>query len=281
MKLASLYGIAGGERPHELIGAVTAPFGSAVAGILLFAIALSDLTEPTWSFASPAPSTSLARSASMEWTRSIVSPTDKLPASVMRTATVQASTLRTTMMRPSAWSEMQSPVSARWGGEPDEELLKFRFGSYGQSGHEIAQEISCLAQNIYFEARSEPHQGKLAVAHVVLNRVASERFPSSVCEVVQQGGEIRLNRCQFSWWCDGKSDKPGNFRAWRESLVLASDIYWGLVDDPTEGAMWYHADYVSPGWSADLKRGPKIGRHIFYASKSSQVRQQLAAKSTK
>jgi len=271
MKLASLYGIANGERPHDLISAVTAPFGAAMAGMLLFSVALSDLTEPTWSFARPNPTASLVQSASMEWTRSIIPPTDKLPASMVQTG----------MVLPAAWTSMQPQHAARWGGEPDQKVLKFPFGSFGDLGHEIAQEISCLAQNIYFEARSEPHQGKLAVAHVVLNRVASERFPGSVCEVVQQGGEARLNRCQFSWWCDGKSDKPGNFRAWRESLIMASEIYWGLVEDPTEGAMWYHADYVSPGWSNDLLRGPKIGRHIFYASKSGQARQQLASKSTK
>ena len=64
-------------------------------------------------------------------------------------------------------------------------------------------ELECLAQNIYFESRSETTSGKRAVAHVVLNRVSSKRFPSTICDVVQQGGS-KLNRCQFSWWCDGK-----------------------------------------------------------------------------
>ena len=267
MKLAWLYGIGSGEHPHHLVSAVTAPLATVVTGMLLFAVAFSDLSEPAWSFPSPMASTEKVRSASLDWTMSIVPPADKLPDS---------------KVQPATWSVPRPSQAARWGGKPDQKVLKFPFAaSFGTSdelGHEIAQEISCLAQNNYFEARSEPYLGKLAVAHVVLNRVASKRFPSSVCKVVQQGGETQLNRCQFSWWCDGKSDSPTNFRAWRESLKLASDIYLGLLGDPTEGAMWYHADYVSPRWSSDLSRGPKIGRHIFYTRKSSQPREQLAAR---
>ncbi len=126
------------------------------------------------------------------------------------------------------------------------------------------EEIACLALNIYFEARGEPDQGKFAVGHVVLNRVASGRFPDTICGVVQQGGEVRRYRCQFSWWCDGRSDKPRNQRDWELSNEVALNVYWGLTVDPTEGALWYHADYVSPAWRNDFEAGPKIGRHLFY-----------------
>jgi spore germination cell wall hydrolase CwlJ-like protein len=129
---------------------------------------------------------------------------------------------------------------------------------------DVAKEINCLAKNIYFEARSEPIDGKLAVGHVVLNRVADTRYPTSICEVVRQGGEEPLNRCQFSWWCDGRSDKPKNARAWQQSLVLARVVFWGYSEDPTRGALWYHADYVKPVWRKVLPVGPKIGKHIFY-----------------
>jgi hypothetical protein len=125
-------------------------------------------------------------------------------------------------------------------------------------------EISCLALNIYFEARGEPDVGKLAVGHVVMNRVLSGRFPSTVCEVVQQGGEMRRYRCQFTWWCDGRSDKPRSIADWRRSSELALAIYWGQSEDPTSGALWYHADYVNPAWRNDFVLGTKIGRHIFY-----------------
>jgi spore germination cell wall hydrolase CwlJ-like protein len=130
---------------------------------------------------------------------------------------------------------------------------------------EMSEELKCLALTIYFESRGEPDAGKVAVGHVVMNRVNDPRFPGQVCKVVRQGGEWRRNRCQFSWWCDGRSDKPKDRRAWGLSQELANTIYAGVSEDPTEGALWYHADYVKPYWKNVFARGPKIGRHIFYA----------------
>lgn len=124
--------------------------------------------------------------------------------------------------------------------------------------------LSCLALTIYFEARGEPLDGKLAVGHVVMNRTGDENFPDRVCEVVKQGGEEKLYSCQFSWWCDGLSDKPVEAEAWEESIDLAKRILVSQEPDPTRGALWYHADMVNPSWSQKLKRGPTIGRHIFY-----------------
>ena len=126
-------------------------------------------------------------------------------------------------------------------------------------------DLRCMALNIYFEARGEPLLGKIAVGHVVLNRVAARKFPGKVCAVIQQGGEVRRHRCQFSWWCDGRSDTPRNKRLWEKSAELALNVYWGQSEDPTEGALWYHADYVKPYWRKVYERGPKIGRHIFYS----------------
>lgn len=126
------------------------------------------------------------------------------------------------------------------------------------------QELRCLALSMYFEARGEPMVGQRAVGHVVMNRVAHSRFPKSVCEVVRQGGEQRLHRCQFSWWCDGHTDKPKNKTGWKNSVQLATKIYHGESTDPTGGALWYHADYVSPYWQKVFTKGPKIGQHIFY-----------------
>ncbi len=142
---------------------------------------------------------------------------------------------------------------------------------------EVHDNLECVAQNIYFEARSEPRLGKIAVGHVVMNRVRSEVFPDTPCEVVRQGGEDRRHRCQFSWWCDGKSDKPANLLAWTESMHLARDIVWGRVPDPTAGALWYHAEYVKPKWRTAFHQGPKIGRHLFYTRSATPPRPQLAA----
>lgn len=129
------------------------------------------------------------------------------------------------------------------------------------------QELLCLAQNVYFEARGEPRAGQLAVAHVVMNRVAHNRFPGTICETIRDGGR-RLNQCQFSWFCDGRSDQPVDRAAWTRSLEIAQMVYTGRSVDPTGGAMWYHADYVSPDWRHDFIAGPKIGQHHFYGDGS-------------
>lgn len=133
-----------------------------------------------------------------------------------------------------------------------------------KSAEETQKEIRCLALNIYWEARSEPLDGQIAVAAVTLNRVEDRRFPDEICNVVRQGGEIRRHRCQFSWWCDGKKDDPLEAEAWRRANTLARLTAAGVIEDPTGGAMWYHADYVDPYWADAKKQVTKIGRHIFY-----------------
>jgi spore germination cell wall hydrolase CwlJ-like protein len=124
---------------------------------------------------------------------------------------------------------------------------------------------SCLARAIYFEARSESELGQLAVATVILNRSKAENYPSSICGVVYQGAS-RLNACQFSFACDGQSDLPQTGRAWDAALAVTA---LALSDDPpmqsVAAATFYHADYVTPGWSKSMNRLTKIGRHIFYS----------------
>ena len=70
--------------------------------------------------------------------------------------------------------------------------------------------------------------------------------------------------CQFSWWCDGRSDEPVNRAAWKESLHVAKLIKKGVANDPTNGSLWYHAISVSPSWAKKLDRYARIGQHIFY-----------------
>jgi N-acetylmuramoyl-L-alanine amidase len=135
-----------------------------------------------------------------------------------------------------------------------------------ESAKALPADLHCLALNIYHEARGEPFEGKIAVGHVVLNRVKDKRFPRQICAVIMQGGEKRRHRCHFSWWCDGRSDRPRDARAWQESILVAKLIQSGLTRDPTEGALWYHAGYVSPSWAEKFIRQAKIGRHIFYVA---------------
>ncbi|RFB01604.1 cell wall hydrolase [Parvularcula marina] len=124
------------------------------------------------------------------------------------------------------------------------------------------KQFECLALAIYHEARSEPGPGPRAVGHVVLNRVEDTRFPDTVCKVVKQGGETPP--CQFSWWCDGKPDRPIYPRLYERSRILAFLLLTEEDEDPTEGAVFFHADYVTPYWVGSFDRTAEIGRHYFY-----------------
>ncbi len=96
----------------------------------------------------------------------------------------------------------------------------------------IDREIECLALTIYFKARGESDAGKKAVGHVVMNRTDSPRYPRQICNVVRQGGEWPKNRCQFSWWCDGRSGTPKDITAWKDSMTVARYVFWGCPATP-------------------------------------------------
>jgi len=130
------------------------------------------------------------------------------------------------------------------------------------ASHDVRAE-QCLALNVYWEARSESKLGQQAVAAVTLNRVNSQAFPNDVCEVVRQGGE-RRNRCQFSWWCDGKKDHPTDATAWGDAQHVARAALKGDHGDPTYGALFYHATYVQPSWARSMTKTRRIGQHIFF-----------------
>ncbi|MEM7080940.1 MAG: cell wall hydrolase [Pseudomonadota bacterium] len=123
-----------------------------------------------------------------------------------------------------------------------------------------AREQQCLALAMYWEARGEGALGMQAVGAVVLNRARDPRWPTDICAVVQQGGETPP--CQFSWWCDGKSDRPRDARSWRAAMTLADKLIHARRYDPTRGALYFHSTAVRPGWK--LRRTVRIGDHIFY-----------------
>lgn len=134
-------------------------------------------------------------------------------------------------------------------------------------------EAFCLAQNMYFEAGNQPLAGKIAVSQVVINRTQHMNYPTNICGVVYQarwkenwkGNMIPIrNRCQFSWFCDGKSDEPTDSVTWMESIKLAGFILNGTYPDITEGALWYHTTRVDPYWNDYLESTVIINDHIFY-----------------
>jgi len=120
--------------------------------------------------------------------------------------------------------------------------------------------LHCLAKAMYWEARGEGEDGMLAVSAVILNRVKDERFPDTVCAVIYEGGEAPP--CQFSWWCDGKSDYPTDRAQWGEILELSYTYLATRPEDTTEGAVFYHATSIQNPWRRELTA--HIGNHIFY-----------------
>ena len=133
---------------------------------------------------------------------------------------------------------------------------------------EREQQIQCLAQNIYWEAASEPFEGKVAVAQVTMNRMNSGKFPTTVCGVVQQRN-IFYDKvvCQFSWFCESTyKTRPVHPKLWEESEAVAKKVLLeGFRLPSLKEALYYHADYVNPKWNKE-KIG-KIGLHIFYKDK--------------
>ncbi len=128
-----------------------------------------------------------------------------------------------------------------------------------------ARQMRCLAEAIYFEARSEPEAGQAAVAQVVLNRVRSGIYPTTVCGVVYQDRE-RPFACQFSFACEGKSLRIEEPTCWATATRIADAVFKGTSYDPKfASAINYHAAYVRPFWAGTLKRLDRVGLHIFYA----------------
>jgi len=138
------------------------------------------------------------------------------------------------------------------------------------------EEVFCLAQNIYHEARGEDLSGQVAVAHVTMNRVSSRKFPNTVCEVVYQaryskwwmerGKKVPIrHKCQFSWYCDGKSDGIGDWDSFDNIAIVSREIILGIHEDNTNGAVYYHADYVKPNWSNAMTISAVYDNHIFYS----------------
>jgi|TARA_R100000479_G_C6391450_1_gene205314 spore germination cell wall hydrolase CwlJ-like protein len=132
-------------------------------------------------------------------------------------------------------------------------------------------ELACMATAIYFEARGEPMVGQVAVAQVIMSRVNDERYPDTVCDVVKQGYYYSWDKtipirdkCQFSFWCDGKPEKIKDEDAYFWATEVAQAVMVGTLYDTTQGATHYHAYYVQPSWSKKFTRTVRINDHIFY-----------------
>ena len=120
----------------------------------------------------------------------------------------------------------------------------------------------CLALAMYWEAKAEGRDGMRAVGHVVLNRTEDERFPDSPCAVVYEGGEDR--GCQFSWYCDGRSDDPTETKNWQTAQAIAQELLSDQLPDTTRGSLFFHARRLKTPWRVPRKQTVTVGNHVFY-----------------
>ena len=140
----------------------------------------------------------------------------------------------------------------------------------------LDQEVECLAQNMYWESRNQSFRGLLAVGNVVMNRMADSRFPNTACGVVHQAVMIKSwktgeyipkrNKCQFSWYCDGKAEiiPTQDTQLYELTRSMAFKVYTGWFEDITNGATHYHAYYVRPDWAETKTPTVRVDAHIFY-----------------
>jgi hypothetical protein len=175
----------------------------------------------------------------------------------------------------SAIASFTSPVAP---AKPEPALNPDALAAYIENGYQPVEvrlqhanaERDCLAQAIYHEARGESEVGQLAVANVIVNRARSGKFPSTLCGVIYQNAEKGYHRCQFTFACDGRSDVPGERRAWARSAALAQDVYAEFALGEDVGAipgtaLYYHTTNVRPNWANTYNAVSQIGSHIFYS----------------
>jgi len=190
---------------------------------------------------------------------------ETLAPAVVRTQPSQTAPQPSTMTDPNLFSKMWANVTALVTPKPEtpapapvatqlaDLVLAYAATQTGD------REMECLANAVYFEARSEPIEGQLAVAEVVLNRAASGRYPTDLCAVITQ-------KAQFSFIRRGRfpSADRGS-EAWKKAVAIASIARQKLAGNLPSSDLWYHATYVSPKWGKRLTKQTQIGLHIFYS----------------
>ena len=194
------------------------------------------------------------------------------PAGAFETATAAAASVTPAPTRPNLsdpnvfsrmWANVTSLVTPKPEAPAPAELptpATLAELVLAHAGVETAdREQECLANAVYFEARSEPIEGQLAVAEVVMNRAASGRYPADLCSVITQ-------KAQFSFIRRGKFPRANrDSEAWKKAVAIAAIARQKLAGTLPSGVLWYHATYVSPKWGKRLTKQTQIGLHIFYS----------------
>jgi spore germination cell wall hydrolase CwlJ-like protein len=190
------------------------------------------------------------------------------PASAGETATAAVAPSVKDLSNPNVFAHMWSSVTALVTPKPEAPaapapaLVPATLADLVAAHEAVAtadREAECLANAVYFEARSEPIEGQLAVAEVVLNRAASGRYPTDLCSVITQ-------KAQFSFIRRGKFPRANrDSQAWKKAVAIAAIARQKLAGTLPSGVLWYHATYVSPSWGKRLTKQTQIGLHIFYS----------------
>jgi cell wall hydrolase len=187
---------------------------------------------------------------------------ETLAPAVVRTQASPASTMTDPNLFSKMWASVTSLVTPKADTPapvplPTTNLSQLVMAYAGTQTSDREQE--CLANAVYFEARSEPIEGQLAVAEVVLNRAASGRYPTDLCAVITQ-------KAQFSFIQRGRFPRADrSSEAWKKAVAIANIARQKLAGSLPSGVLWYHATYVSPSWGKRLTRQTQIGLHIFYS----------------
>jgi spore germination cell wall hydrolase CwlJ-like protein len=122
--------------------------------------------------------------------------------------------------------------------------------------------ITCMARSIYWESKGLAREKMEAVASVVMNRLADEAFPNTVCDVVKQGSES--GPCQFSWWCDGRPDTVQEEEPYAVAVDVARRALNQQASDTTDGALYFHDNSVKPSWASTFELTKEAGGLLFY-----------------
>ncbi|MBS1111904.1 MAG: cell wall hydrolase, SleB-type [Nitrospirae bacterium] len=154
---------------------------------------------------------------------------------------------------------------------PSEIITKPEAQAVDPAGEEpLNDAITCLSRTIYWEARGEDAAGMEAIANVVMNRLGHEGFPNKICDVVKQGSE--QGDCQFSWWCDGRSDDAEEGKSYAIAKEIARKALNRQLTDRTGGALYFHHRKVTPSWSPEYIKTFEVGEHVFYKPRGSAAK---------
>jgi spore germination cell wall hydrolase CwlJ-like protein len=178
-------------------------------------------------------------------------------------ATPAATGPEATKMKAEVLEQNAGAEGAKTAPTPSETIKRPEAQAVDPAGNEPMDDaITCLARTIYWEARSEGTATMEAIANVVMNRLGHEGFPNTICKVVKQGHE--QGSCQFSWWCDGRSDKAKE----DESYAIAKEISRKALNlqlpDRTGGALYFHQRKATPSWATEYIKTVEIGGFVFY-----------------